>query len=58
MKGYSVFIDQHFAAICCSCFIEKWYGIKKGKGLSDRKIQFLVEVRIFVLLDTMEAYRK
>jgi hypothetical protein len=44
MKGHPVFIAQHATATCCRGCIQKWYGIKKGKELSDQEIQFLVEL--------------
>jgi hypothetical protein len=44
MKGHPVFIAQHATATCCRGCIQKWYGIKKGKGLSDQEIQFLIEL--------------
>ncbi|MBW2239876.1 MAG: DUF4186 family protein [Deltaproteobacteria bacterium] len=44
MKGHPVFIGQHATATCCRGCIQKWYGIKKGKKLSDQEIQFLVEL--------------
>jgi hypothetical protein len=44
MRGHPVFIAQHATATCCRSCIQKWHGIKKGKELSDQKIQFLVEL--------------
>ncbi len=44
MKGHPVFIAQHATATCCRSCIQKWYGIKKGKELTDQEIQFLVEL--------------
>lgn len=44
MKGHPVFVAQHATATCCRGCIQKWYGIKKGKALSDHQIQFLVEL--------------
>lgn len=44
MRGHPVFIAQHATAACCRGCIQKWHGIKKGKALSDREIQFLVEL--------------
>ena len=44
MKGHPVFIAQHATATCCRGCIQKWHGIKKEKELSDREIQFLVEL--------------
>ena len=44
MKGHPVFIGQHATATCCRGCIQNWYGIKKGKKLSDQEIQFLVEL--------------
>jgi len=42
MKGHPVFVAQHATATCCRGCIQKWYGIKKEKALSDHQIQFLV----------------
>jgi hypothetical protein len=42
MKSHSVFIAQHATATCCRSCIQKWYGIKKGKELSNQEIQLLV----------------
>jgi len=44
MKGHPVFIAQHATATCCRSCIRKWYGIKKGKELTDQEIQFLVKL--------------
>jgi hypothetical protein len=44
MKGHPVFIAQHATATCCRSCIQKWYGIKKGKELTDQEIQFLVKL--------------
>jgi len=44
MRGHPVFIAQHATATCCRGCIQKWYGIKKGRALSDLEIQFLVEL--------------
>jgi len=44
MRGHPVFIAQHGTATCCRGCIQKWHGIKIGKELSDREIQFLVEL--------------
>ena len=44
MRGHPVFIAQHATATCCRGCIQKWYGIKRGKELSDQEIQFLVEL--------------
>ena len=44
MRGHPVFVAQHATATCCRGCIQKWHGIKKGKGLSDQEKQFLVEL--------------
>jgi hypothetical protein len=44
MRGHPVFIAQHATATCCRGCIQKWYGIKKEKELSDHQIRFLVEL--------------
>ena len=43
-KKYPVFIAQHATGNCCRGCIQKWYGIKKGRALSDQEILFLVEL--------------
>ncbi len=44
MRGHPVFIAQHATATCCRGCIQKWYGIKKGRELSDPEIRVPVEL--------------
>jgi len=42
MRGHPVFIAQHATATCCRKCIQKWHGIKKGKALNEKGVQFIV----------------
>lgn len=42
MRGHPVFIAQHATATCCRGCIQKWHGIKKGKALNEKQIQFIL----------------
>lgn len=36
-RGHPVFIAQHATATCCRGCLAKWYGIPKGRELSDEE---------------------
>jgi len=42
MRGHPVFIAQHSTATCCRGCIQKWYGIEKGRALSEAEVEFIV----------------
>ena len=42
MKGHPVFIAQHATATCCRRCIQKWHGIKKGRALIEKEVDFIV----------------
>ena len=42
MRGHPVFIAQHATATCCRKCIQKWYGIEKGRALSEAEVGFIV----------------
>ena len=42
MRGHPVFIAQHATATCCRKCIQKWYGIEKGRALSEAEVEFIV----------------
>lgn len=42
MRGHPVFIAQHATATCCRGCIQKWHGIRKGRVLDDKEVDFLV----------------
>jgi len=44
MKGHPAFVAQHATATCCRGCIQKWHGIGKGKALTQREIDFLVDL--------------
>lgn len=44
MKGHPVFIAQHACACCCRSCLEKWYHIEKNKELSDKEVDYIVNI--------------
>lgn len=44
MHGHPVFVAQHATATCCRGCLEKWYGIKKGRELTDKQKEFIVDL--------------
>lgn len=44
MRGHPVFIAQHATATCCRNCVYKWYHIDKNKILTDKEIDFIVEI--------------
>ena len=43
-RGHPVFKAQHASATCCRGCLEKWYGISKGRALTDSQIQQIQKV--------------
>lgn len=41
---HPVFIAQHACACCCRGCLEKWYHIPKGRELTDKEIDYIVNV--------------
>lgn len=44
MRGHPVFVAQHATATCCRGCLAKWHFIARGKPLSDREIDYVLEV--------------
>ena len=44
MKGHPVFIAQHATACCCRGCLEKWYHIPKGRLLTKKEIDYIVDI--------------
>ena len=44
MRGHPVFIAQHACACCCRSCLEKWYHIEKNKELSDKEVDYIVNI--------------
>ena len=44
MRGHPVFIAQHATATCCRGCLEKWHKIKKGKALSIKEKEYIVDI--------------
>ena len=43
-QTHPVFIAEHATATCCRGCIEKWHHIKKDKVLSDKEIDYIVNL--------------
>lgn len=43
-KGHPVFVAQHSTATCCRGCLEKWHNINRNKILSQREVDYVVEV--------------
>lgn len=43
---HPVFIAQHACACCCRGCLEKWYHIPKGRELTSKEIDYIVDVII------------
>ncbi len=46
MRGHPVFIAQHATATCCRGCLEKWHHIPKNKELSNKEIDYIVNIII------------
>ena len=44
MRGHPVFIAQHATATCCRGCLKKWWKIPDGKPLTDKEIDFVVDL--------------
>ena len=44
MRGHPVFIAQHATATCCRGCLYKWHKIRKGKDLSKKEIDYVVDL--------------
>lgn len=56
MKGHPVFIAQHATATCCRGCLEKWHHIPKGRILTDKEIDYIVN--LIMLWIKKEIYKK
>ncbi len=57
MKGHPVFIAQHATATCCRGCLEKWWHIPYGRDLSQKEIDFIVEI-IMSFIEQEQKNRK
>ena len=44
MKGHPVFIAQHATATCCRSCLYKWHHIPKGRTLTKKEVDYIVEL--------------
>lgn len=43
-RGHPVFVAQHATATCCRGCLEKWWKIPAGRELTEKEIDFIVEI--------------
>ena len=51
MKNHPVFITQHAIGTCCRWCLEKWHNIPRGKPLTKKQIDYIIEVLRIWLID-------
>ncbi len=44
MRGHPVFIAQHATATCCRGCLSKWHYIARGRLLTDKQIEYVLDV--------------
>ena len=44
MRGHPVFLAQHATATCCRGCLEKWHKISKNKILTDKEVDYVVNI--------------
>jgi hypothetical protein len=44
MKNHPVFIAQHATGTCCRGCLEKWHHLPKGRPLTQKQVEYIVEV--------------
>lgn len=52
---HPVFISQHATATCCRSCIEKWHHIPKERVLSDKEIDYIVNLIIVWIESEMDS---
>ena len=58
MKGHPVFIAQHACACCCRGCLEKWHHIPKGRNLTDKEINYIVNLLIMWINKELKNNKK
>lgn len=46
-KNHPVFVAQHATATCCRGCLYKWHKIEKGRPLTQKEIDFIVDLIMF-----------
>lgn len=55
MKNHPVFIGQHATATCCRGCLNKWHRIAKGRPLSEKEVEFVVDLIMAWIERQMES---
>lgn len=58
MRGHPIFIAQHATACCCRGCLAKWHQIPQGRHLSDREIDYLLDILAQWLERQMSPYNE
>ena len=56
MKGHPVFIAQHATATCCRDCLYKWHHINKDVELTDKQVDYVVNVILKYLVNEYKNY--
>ncbi len=54
MRGHPTFIAQHATATCCRGCLEKWHHIKKGNILTDKQVDYIVNVIMIWIINEIK----
>ena len=44
MRGHPVFVAQHATATCCRGCLEKWHHIPRGREMTEREQEYVVNI--------------
>ncbi len=44
MRGHPVFVAQHATATCCRGCLAKWHQIPRGKPLTEKQVEYVLDV--------------
>ena len=58
MRGHPAFKAQHATATCCRGCLQKWHGIRKGKALTSKEIDFIVDLMMAWIERQVKAVEK
>lgn len=58
MKGHPVFIAQHATGTCCRGCLEKWHHIPKGKELTKKEVDYVVNVIMHWIKKEMNSQKQ
>jgi len=57
MKNHPIFIAQHATATCCRTCLFKWHRISKNKALSEKEIDYIVNIIMMWIEKQISFYK-